>query len=507
MREKILKAGIDATLEICEEITGVKEIESVGNSFFDRSYFGTRILILVSRPGDEIAVAGNMILNFTAAKAEIFIAYSNCRAWNKELANAMKILNIPREKVLFLAAKNLKSYLKRMIFDLRANIIFYSVDCENLSSTFEEVMGEILIETPDYRPEIYQKFTLATAINSAPDFYAINLFSVRRPKVGVTDDYEFDIIDRANYSWKNRVRFPVSESCRKPLLKNNPLAAAISAYKSSRDELSPLKILNSDEVFFERRTDNQLYHARLSDKDGEKIRDFKIFAEKDFFWRPSESGRLQIDFDEEIQVRRICLYGNTLDDEDAEIILRLHCHKFDATIDKAGNSIDNINEIKLKLPAHALPCICDVKKIFVRRAEIIPVNVGKNFGISEAEFFANTDPLRKIQPFIKLCIGKDFFYKYFVPYEVEKIPLSLYRFHVDEPVKICAEVNGENILTEILIEDEEVILNLKDAKEVILTAEVVGNSDIYDKTIIKRVGDLAQIQLKVWQWIDKISGK
>ncbi len=545
MREKILKADISAAFELCEEMTGAEEVATVGNSFFDRSYFGTRVLILAPRAGDEIAVAGNMILNFTAAKAEVFIAYSNFSAWNDELECAMKILNVPREKVIFLALKNLKADLKKLLLNLRANIIFCPVDCENLSAAFEEAMGEILSSTCDYRPEVYQKFALATAVNSVPDFYAPNLFSVRRPKVGVTDDYNFDVIDRANFSWKNRVRFPVAESCRKTVLKNNPLAAAINAYKSRRAELSPLKILNSDEVFFERRTDNQIYRAKvystlniddaeINSSDGEKsesdadesvsysektsndateflsnaesVCDFKIFGTENFTWRPAD-GNLIINFDEEVQVRRIVIYGNALDEDCAEIILRLKCYKFFRGIDKAGDYIDNTNEIKMKLPARGQPCVYDVEKILVKHAEIIPVNAGKKFGIAEIEFFANAEPLRKISPFIKLCIGKDFFYKYFVPDEIEKIPIGLYRFHIDEPVKICADVNGENILTEVLTEDEEIILNLSDAKEVILTAEVVGNANVYDRAIVKRVGDLAQIQLKVWQWIDKISGK
>ncbi len=435
MREKFLKAGIGTTLELCEEMTGVEEVATAGNSFFDRSYFGTRVLILAPRPGDEIAVAGNMILNFTAAKAEVFIAYSNFHTWNDELETAMKILNVPREKIIFLDLKNIKAGLKKLLLNLRANIIFYPVDCKILSATFEEVFSEILNSTYDYRPEVYQKFALATAVNTVPDFYATNLFSVRRPKLGVTDDYNFDIIDRANYLWKNRVRFPVSESCRKTILKNNPLAAAINAYKSRHDEFSPLKILNSDEVFFERRTDNQLYGAKIFDSagncDADKVCDFKIFADKNFLWRPSNGSTLTINFDEEVQVRRIVIYGNAFDEESTEIILRLECYKFYPGIDKEGNYIDNTNEIKVKLPARGQPCIYDVEKIFVRRAEIIPVNAGKNFAIAEIEFLANAEPLRKISPFIKLCIGKDFFYKYFVADEVEKIPIGLYRFHIE----------------------------------------------------------------------------
>ncbi|MBQ6975155.1 MAG: hypothetical protein IJQ16_01195, partial [Selenomonadaceae bacterium] len=336
--------------------------------------------------------------------------------------------------------------------------------------------------TQDYKPEVYKKFALATAINSIPDFYATNLFSTRRPKIGVTDGYDFDIIDRANYSWKNRVRFPVPEVCQKTLLKDNPLANAIFAYKSRRNELSALKILNADEIFFELRTDNQIYCAK-------KISP-RIYA-----------------FDDAAQVQRIVIYGNIFDEEPADIILRLEFDNFEVAIDKESISIDNTNEIKLELPAHGLPCVRDVQKFFIRRAEIIPVKVGKNFSISVVEFFANAEPLRKIQPFIKICVGEDFIYNYAVPYEVEKIPLSLYRFHVDEPVKICAEVDGEIFLTEILTGDEELILNLDDRKEIILTAEVTNNANIYDRVIIRRTGDLAQIQLKILQWIDKISGK
>lgn len=476
MREKFYRAGIDSALEFCDEFVGAEEVATVGNSFFDKSYFGTRILILASRAGDEITVAGNMILNLSAAKAEIFIAYTQVKNWTEELSAAMKILGVPRDKILF--AEN----LREIILNLRANIIFYAVDDKNLSATFEKTLTEILTTQPDYRPEIYQRFALATAINSVPDFYAPNLLSTRRPKVGVTDDYNFDIIDRANFSWTNRVRFPVPESCRKTLLKDNPLADAIFACKSRRNELSALKILNSDEIFFERRTDNQIYHAK-------------------------NISTLTYTFDDAAQVQRIAIYGNIFDEEPAEIILKLDFYNFELAIDKESISIDNTTAIKMTLPAHGLPCVRDLPKVFVRRAEIIPVKVGKNFSIGAIEFFANVEPLRKIQPFIKLCIGKDFFYKYIVPYEVEKIPLSLYRFHVDEPIKICAEVDGEIILTEILTGDEEIILNLDDRKEIILTAEVTGNANIYDRAIIRRVSDLAQIQLKILQWIDKISGK
>lgn len=498
--DKNYKSEIDTTLELCDETTCEEEIDTIGNSFFDRLYFGTRILVLAEKFGDEILIAGNMILNFSAARAEIFIAYSAEKKSSPENISALEILGVKQDKIIFLNQKNLRADLKKILLQLRANIIFcgdYDSTCE-LSKIFESVIGEILRERQDYKPEIYKKLSCATTLNAPPDFYAPNLLSVKRPKVGTTDNYNFDLIDCANYNWAGRVRFPVPERCRKTLLKNNPLAAAIFAYKSKN--FSALRILNSDEVFFERRTDNQAFTAKISASSGaiESVADFKIFGE---CWQPATDDAekfLKFEWLDAVQVRQIKIYGNIYDNSTAKLKIRLH-------IDNAGFSLDNIQVIEKVLPNCGCPLILDTGKIFVRRADFQLVEGGENFGISEIEFFANVDPLKKIAPFIKLAVGKNFFYRYDVPFEIEKIPLGLYKFHVSENVKLTATSNDEEILTEIFSGNDEIILNLGGTKEIILTAEVIGNPNIYDKAIIRRVGDLAQIQLKVWQWLDKIN--
>lgn len=524
--------------ELAGEDVDAAEIPTAGNSFFDKSYFGTRVLILAPHPDDEINIAGNMILNLAAAKAEIFVAYStngdfeisaDVRA--REAVNALKILGVPREKIIFLgygdghelsdkptispagynetyAAENFVDYakknfgrhssytranfkrdLKNLLLELRANIIF-CVDFDNhpdhrtLSIAFEEVIGEILSERSDYRPEVYKKFAYATAFTAAPDFYAPNLLSTLKPKVGETDTYDFDIIDRANYVWENRIRFPVMNS--QTLLKGNPIAEAIFAHKSQRNEWNALRVLNSDEIFFERRTDNQIFSAKVTATSGDaaKVRDFKIFP--DNLWQPTDKRRkIFFDWDEHVQIRRVVIYGNALDDMPAKISLQLDAKRFE-----------------VELPNHGRPLTIDTEKIFVKHAEISVVDAGKDFGLAEVEFFANTEPRRQIPPFIKLTVNDNFFYRYAVPYEVEKISVGLYRFHVDEPVKVTATAGDEEILSEVLT-DDELILNFGKASEIVLTAEVIG-SDIYDRAIIRRVGDFAQIQLKVWQWLDKL---
>ena len=499
--DKILKSELETALEMCDDLTYAEEVETVGNSFFDRLYFGTRILILAEKFGDEILIAGNIILNMAAAKAEIFIAYSNEKNLTPKIKNALKILGVPDDKIIF------TQNLKQLILDLRANIIFcvdYDSDShKKISAEFEKVLGEILTENQNYFPEVYKKLAYATALNASPDFYAPNLLSVKRPKIGTTDNYNFDLIDCANYNWAERVRFPVPEYCRVPLLKKNPLAAAIFAYKSKK--FPALRILNSDEIFFERRTDNQIFTAKVTASSGaaEKVCDFKIFGE---CWQPETNDAkkiLRIEWADAVQVQQIKIYGNIFDETSAKIKIQLYLENH---IDKAGFSLDNIQVFEKNLPRHGSPLILETEKIFVRSAEIEVVEGGADFGISEIEMFSNVEPLRKIAPFIKLAVGKNFFYRYDVPYEQEKISLNLYKFHVEESVRITATSNAENILTEIFSEDNEIILNLGNVKEIILTAEVVGNPNIYDKAIIRRVGDLAQIQLKILQWLDKISG-
>ena len=554
--KKIFESEACGIFELVGEDTQAEEILTAGNSFFDKNYFGTRVLILAPHPDDEINIAGNMILTLAAAKAEIFVAYStngdfevSAKVRAQEAVDALKILGVPQDKIIFLGygdghklsdkptkspaghnetyaaenfvdyakkifgrhssytKKNFKRDLKSLLLELRANIIF-CVDFDShqdhraLSIMFEEVLGEILSERNDYRPEVYKKFAYATAFTAAPDFYATNLRATKKPKLGETDTYDFDFIDRANYVWKNRIRFPVAFS--QTILKGNPIAEAIFAHKSQRNEWNALRILNSDEIFFERRTDSQTFSAKVTATSGDasKVRDFKIIDTNDISATPAQienhlwrGEKIFFEWDEAIQVRRIVIYGNLLDEEPAKIFLRL-------IIDNEKNSADNVKNFSATLPNRGRPLIIDVEKIFVKRAEISAVDAGKNFGLAEVEFFANAEPLRKIPPFIKLTVNDNFIYHYAVPYEVDKISVGLYRFQVDAPVKVTAQAGDENILTEFFA-DEELILNFGKATEIIVTAEVVG-TEIYDRVIIRRVGDFAQIQLKVWHWLDKL---
>ncbi|MBQ3433933.1 MAG: PIG-L family deacetylase, partial [Selenomonadaceae bacterium] len=235
--KKFFEAEACGLFELVGEQVDAEEIPTAGNSFFDKSFFGTRVLILAPHPDDEINIAGNMILTLAAAKAEVFVAYSTngdfeqaAEVRAKEAVDALKILGVPRERIIFLGygdghklsdkptqspaghvetyaaqdfvdyakktfgrhspytRQNFKRDLKSLLLELRANIIFCvdfdsHPDHRTLSILFEETLGEILSERTDYRPEVYKKFAYATAFTAAADFYAPNLLSTRKPKL------------------------------------------------------------------------------------------------------------------------------------------------------------------------------------------------------------------------------------------------------------------------------------------------------------------------------------
>ena len=179
--------------------------------------------------------------------------------------------------------------MKDLILDLKADVIFCvdfdkHADHRMLSIMFEEAVYEIL-STPnnDYQPEIYKRFAYSTSFTAIRDFYSENLLETKRPIVGVNESYDFDIINCVNYIWRDRIRFPVSENCRETLLKNNPVAKAIFCHKSQRNNRNALGIINSDEIYFERRTDNLLFDAVISSSSGDpfKVKDFHIINTDD----------------------------------------------------------------------------------------------------------------------------------------------------------------------------------------------------------------------------------
>ena len=551
------KSITGGVLDLCnDEVIFAEDDFNVENSFFENKYHGSKILVLAPHQDDEINVAGAMILNLKKARAEIFVAFTtngdfeiDAKIRSNEANTSLAILGIKPDHIIFLGygdtfnntgkphifnaqtpttspanhnetysagdftdyafkkrgthssytRQNFFNDLKDLILDIQADVIFCvdfdkHADHRTLSLIFEEVIAEILkTENNNYKPEIYKKFAYANSFTAIRDFYSDNLLETKRPSTVTTESYDFDIIDHANYSWFNRVRFPIAENCRKTLIAKNPLARAIFAHKSQRNEWNALGILNSDEIFFERRTDNLIYSAKIktTSGDGEKVRDFHIINTdnvdvsppifNNHIWQPDQNDTekiLHINWKCIQQIEQIKIYGDI--NSNAETQLKI--------------SPDNNFDSEIKLPRFGRPYIFNFdEKIFASQVEIKILNEG---GISEIEIFSEAEPQRVIKPFIKITIEDNFVYEYFVSENVNRLEFEIYKFHIDKPVELSV---SDGV---IYCRDDKFVLKF-DGDNVTIRAEIAGESDIFDQIKISRKSKLFFKKLQFEQLIER----
>ena len=536
-----------------ERIIVADSEDEVGNSFFETRYHGFKVLILAPHPDDEINVAGAMIINLKRARAEVFVAYStngdfgvDASIRSREATNALSILGVKRDHIIFLGygdtyngkgnphifnatkpttspAGKTETYeagefvdyafkkrnehskytrenfirdLKDLILEIEADIIFcvdfdFHADHRMLSMSFEQVMSEILLrEGNEYRPEIYKRFAYSTAFNAISDFYSENLLETQKP-----DD---PLIDSANYEWSERVRFPMPEDCREPLMGevlvyHNPIAKAIFCHKSQKNEWNALSILNSDEVYFKRRTDNLLFIAQIESTSGDcnKIRDFQIINTDDIdsiepkfnnhLWLPDPTDtdkKLVLTWPCLQQIEQIKIYGDINSKVESKIKLRL----------------DNI-ENEIILPSRGRAGVLNFdEKVFANRIEIKVID--SNCGLAEIEIFSDREPQCAIKPFIKITVNGSFAYDYFVPQKKHRLELEIYRFHIDRPIELSV---SDGV---IYHSDDKLILQF-DGDRVTVRAEIVDEPEIYDQIKIHRKSIFYFWRLKLKQLFER----
>ena len=551
----VLDIGDEQVLIYDEDSNGA----DVGNSFFETRCHGIRVLILAPHPDDEINVAGNMIVNLIRARAEVFVAYSTNGDFEidanrrvAECVQSLKILGVKTENVIFLGYGDTYNYtgkphifyaeepvqspagkvetyagggfsdysfikrgehskytrqnylrdLKDLILDIKPDIIFcvdfdLHADHRMLSIMFETAMAEILSRTGnDYTPEIYKRFAYSTAFTAARDFYSNNLLETKKPIAGKNESYDFDLIDCTNYDWNERVRFPIPESCRNPFIKDNVIARAAFCHKSQRIEWNTLGILNSDEIYFERRTDNLIFTAKAKASSGNfnKVRDFQMINTTDidasppkfdnYLWVPDindNDKRLSFVWNQLQQIEQVKIYG-AITGGDCTLAVNL----------------DSVYKAEFKMPDRGLPIVINLpERIFASRADFKILQTDSACGISEIEIFAERESRRVIKPFIKIIAEDNFIYDYYIVNSIKTLTLGLYRFHIDTPVEFTAsgadiECNGD-----------KVTLNFT-SDNVSLRAEIIGEPTIFDQINIHRVSKTYFWKLRFNQFCERI---
>ncbi|MBR3721399.1 MAG: PIG-L family deacetylase, partial [Selenomonadaceae bacterium] len=400
------------------------------------------------------------------------------------------------------ARKYLREDLIHLLLEIKADIIFcVDLDChldhKALSIVFEEAMGAILREKGNtYQPEVYKKFAYTCAWHNAPDFYADNLLSVKKPQIGATPFYGRDIIGTSFYDWDQRVRFPVPMECRGAFLDNNPVFAGICAHRSQHPYMQAKCIINSDEVFFQRRTDSLSYQANVtaSSGDASKVNDFQLLnltdihsmvpKWEDYLWLPDKKDKekkLTFKWDEPQNIAQIRLWGNI----DGGSIKEVEICFDNGFVRKCGS-----------LPHNGKPF--DVLFSLQKGVQELTIKLlkckGDNCGFAEVEIFSDVLPEYTIRPFIKLTVNDDFVYVYKRRKNERIFNLGVYGFKFDSEVNVQI-LNGKARIEKGKLEilgDEDVVLQIQ-----------TSDGEIYDRVIFRVYDDDYFNELRTAQVIEQ----
>lgn len=347
----------------------------------EQSFFSLKsVLFFFPHPDDEINIAASTIKQFLKAGNEVRVCYiTNGDYYDttgirlKAAINSLKILGVEERNIVFLGygdswmgkhiynrpetepgishcrrestyalkghpeyhytvsgkhalytRQNLKADMKQLILSEEPDGIFcvdYDVHADHRMSSliFEEVMGEILSEDPQYAPRIFKGFSYSTAYFAADDFYGQYLKSTSRPEQ----------IENIFYRWEDRIRVPVPQEFLAYTKRSSILYKMMQAHSYQGIVKSLGRVSNADQIFWERESRNELYRASVNVSSGikEYLYDFKLFDCEDVLdknaipfagnigglWKPRKDDNakeISVRFDGEISVKSIKIYSN-----------------------------------------------------------------------------------------------------------------------------------------------------------------------------------------------------
>lgn len=532
----------------------------ITNSFYEQNLTGLKVLVLVPHEDDEINVAGNTIANLIHCKADVKVCFSTNGDYSipaeirlNEAVASLEVLGCNRKNIYFLGYGDSLNYnmqghifyskndvvkssagysetygiegisdyayissgkhskynatdfckdLKNLILDIMPDIIICvdldtHADHRMLSLAFDEVMGKILREIDGYTPVILKRFAYDLAYFAIQDFYNLNIEKNKKPVLGQERCIQ-QLIDKAYYSWNDRLRMPIIKNEYGKFLFGKKLTKALFCHKSQSAAMKALGIINSDEVFFERRSDSLSYRAKVqvSSGKGHYLNDFKILnlIDIDAMYMKFDNYLWQADADdnekiakfiwEQVQdIRFIRIYGNVENTGSIKSLLI----SFDN-----GFKIETVGLPKYGLPLEVeVPLQMDIKSCTI---QILDAE-GYGYGIAECEFFS-TKEVRKILPaFVKITIADNFAYKYIMPTYCTEIPLGFYHYNTAKEIRFSV-IKGDAV-----IKNKKLYLK-RDNFAVIRAEEVSGKA--YDQIVVYRE---AKWKLKTIQLLQRVEKK
>ena len=182
---------------------------------------------------------------------------------------------------------------------------------------------EWIIKYTDFRPQFFNGFAYATGYETVDDYFDNNLLSTVINKRALPSN-EFST-GNPTLSWTHRLRIPVPCDCREGSLVTNPIFKAMAAHMSQEGYKRGARLINGDQVFWRRRTDNLALHADITVSSGEAsyLNDFLRFNianvklnsynPDDYMWIPTIDDmerKVHIAFNKTTVLQVIQLFGN-----------------------------------------------------------------------------------------------------------------------------------------------------------------------------------------------------
>lgn len=256
-------------------------------------------LVIVPHQDDETNLVGNTIGRIKE-RYYIYILYSSLdvlpdkgKNRKKEAIEACKVWGISESNLIFLdhpdtsnkkgkhyyteGDKRIVEELKDWIFKLTPDLIVatdfdYHSDHRMLSIAFETAMGQVLILADNYHPIVLKGFCYETS------YYSVDDYKASSPGNSVST---FDPLSNPSFEWDKRLRIESDE--RPGVIWKRKAYKALKAHKSQYAILHARSVINQDNVFWKRSTNNLLFRSKLSSTadEIERIRDFKILDTND----------------------------------------------------------------------------------------------------------------------------------------------------------------------------------------------------------------------------------
>lgn len=522
-------------------MTKIKEINRNQTSFKYRQIFGDCLMIVLPHQDDEINIAGSSIVGAIGEGIRVYCVYltNGDRDYRaavrmKEAVHALSVLGVPARNVIFLGYpdgglhadrslymrmkcndgilnvkgrsetygipeipdfcfqetgkhhaylwKNVLVDLKNVILKYKPSTIIgtdfdYHPDHRACSFALETVLGNILkAKGNSYFPRVLKGFAYAPSYESINDFYSSpNLYSsiIDKNSLCVPEDET----DNPGFLWSERIRIPVPECCGKSILRENRIFAALKKHYSQRAYQKAVRIINSDQVFWERRTDNLTFRGTISvsSGNGNYLNDFKKIGTNDiaphkvvwddYLWVPDKNDKdktCRVTFDNPVSISKICLYGNI--DSDSYIT------KGELLFSNGERiAVDRLNERGRET------CIDFATKNQISWVQYrIIQSEGKSAGISEFEIFGPKESNVKL---LFISIDGNLAHNWHLINPNIKPQIEAYQYNLGGELQWFMDGH------EMLLEDISTTIG-KDSLSHIIRVQSVKNESIWDECVI-----------------------